>query len=203
MRGAIVLAGGPGRRMGRPKALVPLAGKPLVTRVVEVARRVADEVVVVTKRPTAPEIRAVVPRGTRVAHDERDVQSPLVGLLTGSRALRSEYVAFLACDLPFLEPRLLADLFERARGADAAIPRWPDGRIEPMAAVYHRGHAKEAAGAALNAGLLANTDMIARLERVRFVPTDELRAADPELDSFVNVNTPEDLAEAERRLAGD
>ena len=189
--------------MGRPKALVLLAGKPLVARVVEAARRVAEDIVVVTKRPMVAEIRAAVPRRTPVLADERDVQSPLAGLVTGARALDAEYVAFLACDLPLIVPEVLAALFMRVEGANAAIPRWPDGKIEPMAAVYHRERAREAAVVALDAGRLANADMIAGLERVRFVPVDELRAADPGLDSFVNVNTPVDLEDAERRLAGE
>ncbi len=138
MRGAIVLAGGPGRRMGRPKALVPLAGKPLVAWVVDAARRLVDEVVVVTKRPMVSDVRGAVPRGIHVRADDRDLQSPLVGLVAGARPVSAEYVAYLACDLPFLSPALLEDLFARAQGADAAIPRWPDGRLEPMAAVYRR-----------------------------------------------------------------
>ncbi len=188
--------------MGRPKALVLLAGKPLVARVVDAARRVADELVVVTKRPIVAEVRKAVPPRTHVLPDGRDLQSPLVGLVVGTRALGSGYVAFLACDLPLLVPAVLETLFARAEDADAAIPRWPDGKIEPMTAVYHREHARDAAAAALDAGRFANTEMIERLERVRFIPTDELRGRDPDLDSFVNVNAPEDLAEAERRLAG-
>jgi len=188
--------------MGRPKALVLLAGETLVARVVGAARRVADELVVVTKRSLVVQVREAVPDRTRVLPDSRDLQSPLVGLVTGARALGTEYVAFLACDLPLLVPAVLEALFARAEGADAAIPRWPDGKIEPMVAVYRREPARRAAAEALDADRFANTDMIERLERVRFVPTDELREGDPDLDSFVNVNAPEDLAEAERRLAG-
>ncbi len=93
--------------MGRPKALVLLAGRHLVARVVEAARRVADELVVVTKRPIVAEIREAVPHRTRILSDGRDLQSPLVGLVVGTRALGSEYVAFLACDLPLLVPAVL------------------------------------------------------------------------------------------------
>ena len=132
--------------------------------------------------------------------DERREQSPLVGFITGARALSADTVAYLACDLPLLVPRLLDALFTAVPGYDAAIPRWPDGRIEPMAAVYRREPAWRAATVALDAGLFANTDMISRLPRVRFVATEELRAHDPGLDSFLNVNSPADIAEAEARL---
>jgi molybdopterin-guanine dinucleotide biosynthesis protein A len=120
--------------------------------------------------------------------------------VAGADALASEYVAFLPCDLPLLSPGLLTVLFENAEGHDAAIPRWPDGRIEPMVAVYLRSPARDAAIEALDAGDRANTDLIRRILDVSYVPVDELRAVDPGLDSFVNVNTPADLKGAERRL---
>jgi len=106
-----------------------VAGVPLVVRVVRTALEAVDEVIVVTKTAHAPEIRSALPEGVGVRTDSRRSQSPLVGFLAGADALESEYVAFLPCDLPLLSPELLAALFERALGHDAAIPRWPDGRI--------------------------------------------------------------------------
>ena len=200
MRGAIVLAGGPGRRMGRAKPLVTVAAVPLVLRVVRAARSAADEVVVVTKRTYAPAIQAVLPEGVELRTDSRRVQSPLVGFAAGAEALSSEYVAFLPCDLPLLSPVLLTALFDAAKGHDAAIPRWPDGRIEPMVAVYLRIPARDAALEALDSSDRANTDMIRRLLDVAYVAVDDLRGADSRLDSFVNVNTPADLKGVERRL---
>ena len=200
MRGAIVLAGGPGRRMGRAKPLAKVAGVPLVLHVVRAAQMAADEVVVVTKGTHAAPIRAVLPHGVLLKTDSRRVQSPLVGFVAGAEALSSEYVAFLACDLPLLSPAVLETLFAAAAERDAAIPRWPDGRIEPMVAVYLRAPARDAALEALDAGERANTDLIRRLLDVAYVPVDALRTVDPELDSFVNVNTPADLKSAGRRL---
>jgi len=200
VRGAIVLAGGPARRMGRAKPLIPVAGVPLLVRVVRAAREVVDEIVVVTKAAHASAMRKVLPEGVTVHTDSRRVQSPLVGFVAGADALGAEYVVFLPCDLPLLSPPLIKALFERSAGHDAAIPRWPDGRIEPMIAVYLRSPARDAAIEALEAGDRANTDMIRRLLDVVYVPVEDLRAADPGLDSFVNVNTPADLKAVERRL---
>ena len=200
MRGAIVLAGGPSRRMGRAKPLVLLGGVPLVVRVVLSALEVADEVVVVTKGVGAPQIRRVLPEGVTLVMDTQRVQSPLVGFADGAAALASEYVAFLPCDLPFLSPALLRTLFEAAAGHDAAVPRWPDGRIEPMVAVYRRERARDAANAALARGARANTDLIRNLPDVVYVPVEVLRRVDPDLESLLNVNTPADLEAAERRV---
>jgi len=200
VRGAIVLAGGPGRRMGSSKPLAKMAGVPLVLRVVRAAQAAVDEVVVVTKGRHAAPIRAVLPEEVSLKTDSRKAQSPLVGFVAGAEALSSEYVAFLPCDLPLLSPAVLETLFAAAAERDAAIPRWPDARIEPMVAVYLRVPARDAALEALDAGERANTDLIRRLLDVAYVPVDALRTVDPELDSFVNVNTPADLKSAERRL---
>jgi molybdopterin-guanine dinucleotide biosynthesis protein A len=186
--------------MGRAKPLVSVAGVPLVVRVVRAAQEAVAEVVVVTKGAHAPPLRTVLPQGVALRTDARKIQSPLVGFVAGADALASEYVAFLPCDLPLLSPALLAVLFEAAAGHDAAIPRWPDGRIEPMVAVYLRTPARDAALEALEAGDRANTDLIRRLLDVVYIPVEKLRAVDPALDSFVNVNTPADLKAVERRL---
>jgi len=199
MRGAIVLAGGPSRRLGRPKALVEVGGVPLVARVVGAAKKVAGEVVIVSRGALAVRIERSFP-DFRVVRDRGRVRSPLVGLVAGARVVRSEYVAALACDLPFVRPALLRRLFSTAKGRDAAIPRWRDGRIEPLVAVYARRPMLRAATAALIAGERASQSMVARLPDVRFVNGDRLRSADPQLVSFVNVNAPEDLRRA-RRMA--
>src|SRR5437879_3408490 len=186
--------------MGRAKPLIRVAGVPLVVRVVRAALQAVDEVVVVTKATHAPSIRPLLPRGVALRTDSRKVQSPLVGFVAGAESLGSKCVAFLPCDLPLLSPALLETLFAAAAGRDAAIPQWPDGRIEPMTAVYLRAPAWDAAVEALDAGERANTDLIRRLLDVAYVPVAALRTVDPELDSFVNVNTPADLKNAERRL---
>ncbi len=202
MRGAIVLAGGPSRRMGRAKPLIKVAGVPLVVRVVHAAREAAAELVVVTKTTQAKSLRSVLPEGVALRTDVGRIQSPLVGFVAGADALTAEYVAFLPCDLPLLSPVLLYALFMAAEGHDAAIPKWPDGRIEPMVAVYLKAPSRDAAKEALEAGDRANTDLIRRLLDVVYIPVEELRAVDPGLDSFVNVNTPADLKAVERRLRG-
>ena len=107
----------------------------------------------------------------------------------------------LGCDQPFLAPRLLAALFAQVRDRDAAVPRWPNGMIEPLTAAYRKAAMVRAAGRALAAGERSNHAMLDRMRNVRFVTTATLRHFDPTLRSFVNVNTPADLARA-RRMGG-
>lgn len=176
--------------MGRNKALLPLGDRMMVRRIVDAIAEIADEVVVVVSgRQDPEEYRRVLPPTVRLTADTAEQQSPVVGISSGLSALTSEYACVLSCDVPFVKPMVLDYLFKRAEGEDAAIPIWPDGLIEPLQAVYRVEPTRLAAKEAVEADELKNTDMIKRLERVKYVSVEELRAFDKELLSFFNVNT--------------
>jgi molybdopterin-guanine dinucleotide biosynthesis protein A len=77
------------------------------------------------------------------------------------------------------------------------IPRWPNGYIEPLQAVYCIKPAYEAAKNALSEGKLNMQSMVDRLRGVRYVSTLVLQQLDPELRTFFNINAPLDLKKAE------
>jgi molybdopterin-guanine dinucleotide biosynthesis protein A len=202
-RAAILLAGGRSSRFGSNKAVQTLAGKPLICHVVERVSNVADHVLVVIGHgePKA-EYHAVLPSHVRVINDELEGKNPLVGIVTGLQAAKSDYVAVLACDIPFVNSAVIELLFRCALNADAAIPRWNGGRIEPLEAVYRRLPTLRAAQEALAKKGSSQKEMISRLTRAVYVSVeDELRSIDPTLRTFFNVNTRKDMITAERIIA--
>jgi len=187
----VVLAGGQSRRMGTDKAALPFGDATLLERVLRAVGACCRQVVVVTSG-SRPYPGLAVP----VVVDRWPGRGPLAGIEAGLRACPTPYAAVVACDLPFLRPRLLCGLAEAARGVQAAVP--VTDRPHPLCAVYRR----DAAGVAdevLQAGGGSVRDLLGRL-RVRYVPEDVLRRWDPELASLVNVNTPEEYAQALARL---
>jgi molybdopterin-guanine dinucleotide biosynthesis protein A len=88
-------------------------------------------------------------------------------------------------------------LFDLCPNKNAVIPRWPNGFIEPLQAVYRIKPALEAAKKALSNGKLNMRSMVNRLRSVRYVSTLVLRQLDTELNSFFNINTLADLERAE------
>jgi molybdopterin-guanine dinucleotide biosynthesis protein A len=172
----------------------------LICHVVERLSNVVDDVLVVIGRgePRA-EYQAVLPSVARVINDEEEGKNPLVGIVTGLRAAKSEHVSVLACDIPFVNYAVIEHLFRRASGADAAIPRWNAGRIEPLEAVYRRLSTLRAAQEALTEEDSSQKGMINRLPRVVYLSVeDEIRSIDPSLRTFFNINAREDMATAER-----
>ena len=201
-RSAIILAGGVSNRFGQSKGLVELKKKPLILHVLNRISSVADEtVVVVSSDAQREQFERFASREVAVIVDEQKTQSPLVGALTGFNYIRGAYSLLLPCDTPFLSIQVAQLLLGLCVGKSAAIPRWPDGYIEPLQAAYHTESTLEATKIALEQGKLDFQSMIAHLRTVRYISTIVLRQVDPKLMTFVNINTPEDLKKAESMLA--
>jgi molybdopterin-guanine dinucleotide biosynthesis protein A len=199
---AIILAGGLSSRFGQDKGLLQLAGKPLVRHVLNAVVNVVDEnIVVVSRREQVDKYLKATGACASVLVDRGDTHSPLAGALTGFEKAHGEYSLLLPCDTPFASRDILSLLLELCPGRNACVPRWPNGYVEPLQAVYRTGSALEASDVALCAGKLNVQAMLDRLQCVRFVSTLVLRQLDPELRTFFNVNTPLDLKRAEQMLS--
>jgi molybdenum cofactor guanylyltransferase len=187
-----IQAGGQSRRMGRDKGLVLLDGRPLVRHLLDRVADLGDEILVTTNRP---EDYAFL--GVQLASDESPGAGALSGLRTALRAAHGDKVLVLACDMPFVDRSLITHLIGLASRADVVVPRLA-GEYEPMHAVYDRGCLPEIE-ASLEAG---DMRMISFFPRVRVLAVEdaELDRFDPDRRSFFNVNTPEELAQAERLL---
>ncbi|MFB3881060.1 MAG: molybdenum cofactor guanylyltransferase [Armatimonadota bacterium] len=189
----LILAGGQSTRLGTPKALLRLGGQTFIERVVAAARTLCEQMIVVV---SGPEYALPAMDGCRVVEDETPGLGPLGGLATGLTASEDEWHLTLACDLPLLRPELLGLLVESAADADAIVPN-AGGRLQPLLAVYSRS-CLAPARASIEAGRRAMSAMLDQV-RVKVIEEAQLRAADPELASFTNVNTWDDYQTLVRR----
>jgi len=148
--------------------------------------------------PNLKLVESIAPFGVKiiVSKDREDMVSIMA---TGLQAVKSELCLVISGNMPFVKPNVIFALFEAARGYDVAIPRWPDGRIDPLLAVYRCKSFLRVVEQNLDAKDPA--DVIDNLYAVRYVDIDkELRQLDPDLNSFFKVKTSEDVEEA-RRIA--
>ena len=197
MRTGVIVAGGYATRFGEgDKAVADLAGTPMIRRVADRLAPVIDRLVV-NCRPAQREAIAEALSGydhpRTVAEDEESDRGPMTGMLTGLRAVESEFAVVVACDMPFVAPGLVDHLFEQARAHDAAVPR-VDGRDQPLQAVYRTDATVAACEAALARDQRAVFAALAELDWIA-VPEAEIETH-ATLDSLRNVNTREDLRKA-------
>jgi molybdopterin-guanine dinucleotide biosynthesis protein A len=111
-------------------------------------------------------------------------------------------VAVVACDMPFASAALVSasmDILQR-EGVDVVIARTPEG-YEPMHAVYRRRTCLPAIQGAIEADQWRVISWFPQV-KVRTLTDEELGRYDPEGTAFLNLNTPEEFAEAERRAGG-
>jgi molybdopterin-guanine dinucleotide biosynthesis protein A len=192
-----VLAGGSSSRFGEDKGMVILAGKPLISHVVNAIQRIVDETIIVTSSAErVAKYETIVPDSVKFVEDTRESNGPLIGALTGFGVASGKYALVLPFDTPFVSREVVSLLFELCIGRSAVIPRWPNGQIEPLHAVYQVQLAMAAAEAAVAEGRLDMRGMIERMRGVRFVSTIAIQEFDPELKVFFNINMPLDLKKA-------
>lgn len=185
---AVVLAGGRSRRMGRPKALLPFGGQPLILHVVRRIRSLFPDIVVAAApEQELPELPAAL------VCDDVAYQGPVGGMCRGLRACKGAGAFVTSCDLPFLNLSLVSHLASRLPGHDVVAPYWK-GRLQPLHAVYRRG-VLPLLEQQLRRGELRPVSLYDKVRTLE-VDEDEVRAFDPEGLSFFNVNTPDDYARA-------
>lgn len=187
----VILAGGQSKRLGgQNKAFIQIGGRRIIDRQLDVYRRLFDQIILVTNDPVAyMDVDALI------VSDHYEQRSSLNGLHAGLFAAAHDYVFCTACDTPFVNDTLIACMLKQIDPkADIIIPSTDSG-FEPMFAVYKKS-CLPAMVWQLERELLKIQGLFRKL-RVKAVAEAELRAIDPELISFFNVNTPEDLVLAE------
>jgi molybdopterin-guanine dinucleotide biosynthesis protein A len=204
----IINAGGESRRMGRPKALLPVPpdGLPLIAHVAKRLSTLPLNLLIVVANDPALKEAARLPPHTHFVPDAYPGTGTLGGIATGLQHVEA-WAIVVACDLPFVNPDVFALLARFAAEQDAQGDRWDavvpvlNGYEEPLHALYHR-RCLNAMEARLAQG---HRRVISFMGDVRTCYVDEevLRDVDPQLRSFVNVNTPEEWQSALQWLANE
>jgi molybdenum cofactor guanylyltransferase len=189
-----ILAGGMSRRLGRDKAALRLGGKPLALWVAEVLGAVVSEMWLVTNQPMAH-----LEFGLPLVTDLEPFQGPLGGLVTAMFYARTPWVLAAAVDGPFLAPPLMAALAgEAAPGAAAAVVCRSARGLEPFPGLYAVRLLPR-----LQEFLQSDRRYSRFVEicRPKVLEPEAVKRLDPQGRSFQNLNTPEELAQAEAWLA--
>ena len=192
----VILAGGQSRRMGMDKASLDFGGETMLARVVRVLSATCSPIVVVA----APE--QVLPElpvdSVDIVRDRQTGRGPMEGLAVG--LARANHAALVTtCDAPLITAAFVKRLLEFAdwESFDAVVPI-DSVRRYPLSAIYGPA-ALSVIESRVQSGKLKVIDMLDEI-RTRFVDASELRNADPELLSLLNINSPDEYEAIKQRF---
>ncbi len=183
--GAVILAGGRSNRMGQDKSLMRLQGRTLIGQVVDQLQPILDDVIIGANHPGKFAFLKL-----KVVPDQAPDQGPLMGIVSCLSESGFDLSFVTGCDIPEMSIELIEKMITEAERFDAVVPRWADGRVEPLFAVYRKS-VLEPARALLAEGKRKIRDLLPQV-RTRFVDM-------PGGDWYRNLNTMQDYLEENKR----
>ncbi len=190
--GAVILAGGDSKRLGRPKTLLDFDGISLIELIVKNLNLLFEEITVVTDHPELYRDLPVRLAGDLFTNSEK---SPLRGIHAGLRTSNLPYQFVVACDMPFLNNRLIRYMEGFTADYDAVVPRI-NSYFQPLHSFYNRSCA-DVIEKQIKLGKCKVTDFYTDLH-IKFIGREDIERFDPHQESFVNINT---LAEYQKALS--
>ncbi len=181
----IILSGGKSTRMGENKAFIEIEGIPIIHRIHNLFERLFDEVIIVTNQEeffsdlNAKSYKDLIPN-----------RGVLGGLYTGLFFSSFLFSFCVACDMPFLKESVIKFLVKNIHGYDVVVPKTKDG-LQPLHAIYSK-NCLEPIRKLIEQGKFRIIDFY-WMVKVKIVEEQEFFSLDPMRESFINVNTPEEL----------
>lgn len=188
----VIQAGGESRRMGKNKALMPFMGQPMIQRVVSRVSDIADEVCITSNQPEILDFLHLP-----VFPDVMPGKGALGGIYTAFCAAKNPLVGIIACDMVFVSAALLAaekEILQRQE-YDGVVPHTAFG-YEPFHAVYRKDVCCSIVERALYKGKMRADGWFSEANLL-FLQPQMIARFDVDGRAFLNLNTPQDVAEAE------
>lgn len=183
----LILCGGRSKRMGRPKAFLPFAGRTIIEHLIETVRDMFTETFLVANEPDAFSHLSI-----DVVKDILPYRGPLGGIFSGLLVAANPYSFVIACDMPLVSKKLIRQMTTKRHEADVVVLSH-NGNIEPLLGIYSKSCIKPLEES-LFSGKLTVVDFLAGLKAKTFEFPLEAGKTD-ELPPFFNVNTPQDYSE--------
>ena len=188
----VILAGGKSSRFGINKAFSEINGSRLIDIVAGLLTSIFTRTVLITN---SPEEYSYL--GLPIRKDLIRGLGPIGGILTGLEDISDEAGFFIACDMPFVSEDLIRYIVSVRGEFDAVVPKI-DWKIEPLHALYRKS-CLPVIRELIASGVYQTIKAFDRLN-VRYLNEAEIKANDPQMRSFFNVNRPEELVDTLNRI---
>lgn len=189
-----IQAGGKSSRMGTNKAKISFLGRPLILRILERLQILTNKIIIISNNADLDyEELNTIP----IYSDLIPGIGPLGGLYTSLKLARTDFVAMIACDMPFASPQLINFELNTMKSfqCDVVIPETDHG-LEPMHALYRRETCLPRIEEALKQNERRMISWFPGM-KVEVITMTVLAQIEPSMNMFLNINTPEDLSFAE------
>jgi molybdopterin-guanine dinucleotide biosynthesis protein A len=198
MNSVIVLAGGSSLRVGRDKALLVLADKPLIAHVTSTLAFFGDLIISISSDNDSEKYSSVIEPPHTFVVDKFPGKGAFGGLLSAVMESEGEYIAVAPCDTPFVTIELYNHFLANAVGYDGAVPKVNDF-WEPLLAVYKKEPLLDIlqTNLKLNKIRLGNICDSLNIRCVNLSEQKELKIND---NWFFNINSIEDLVKAQKKM---
>jgi molybdopterin-guanine dinucleotide biosynthesis protein A len=181
----IILSGGKSVRMGQDKPFLEIGGIPIIQRIYDCFEKFFHEIIIVTNRKEAYSFLKA-----KIVSDLIEDRGALGGLYTGLFHSSHPYSFCVASDMPFLRESLIQYLIEQANGHDVIVPRTSDG-LQPLHAIYSKNCLPQIRKM-IDKGKFKIIDFYGQVT-TKIVEESRFIRLDPTRESFININTPEEL----------
>ncbi len=194
-----ILAGGNSARFKSEKSLAEFRGRPLITHMIDIAKKLSPQVLIVVSSEEKGEALEEYAKGIRIVTDPEDsVRCALTGAITAFEYTETDYTQLLPVDTPLANVSLLKTIYQLRDDHGAVVPSWPSGYIEPLHSVYLAEHAYSDGSETADKKEYRMRNLLDRLKNVLYISTLVLSEFDSELATFSNANTERELRDLER-----
>jgi molybdopterin-guanine dinucleotide biosynthesis protein A len=182
---AAILAGGENSRMPVLKAFIEVGGERIIDRNLQALQSIFSENLIITNQPELYSYLEVPLFG-----DAYDIRGPMTGIFTALMNSSCSWVFISACDMPFLNIRLIQYMSTMRKACDAVVPVY-NNKKEPLHAYYSK-RLLNSMEKSLQVGEKSLKDFLGG-KRVNYISSEEAKNIGSVARSFVNLNTPEDI----------
>jgi molybdopterin-guanine dinucleotide biosynthesis protein A len=182
---SVILAGGENRRLPFNKSLIVIDGKTVIDRILNVHRQFFSDIIISTNDPMI-----YFKYGTKIVGDVLDRRGPMTGIFSSMLSDDSQEYFVSACDVPFLSTGLIEYIITLDSDHDVVVPEF-DGEPQPLLGIYNRRLMNR-----LYENITGDRRSMRRFLReidTYVIKEDKVKEFDPEGNSFININTLEDL----------
>lgn len=187
-----ILAGGKSSRMGRNKALVEIAGKPIIEHIIQRTQLLGQcDTFLITNSPAAYSHLNLM-----MYADIYPNCGALGGIHSALQHSKSEHVVVIACDMPFISTDFITYMFQEIGDNDAVVPHINE-QIHGLHAIYHRRCASIIQQQIEQENLKVR-ELFQHLT-VKYLDEDAIMRFNEDGLALLNINTPQDLAQAKQK----